>query len=119
MKSVITVLGIGIAVSLTIGTRAASAQAADDGATLYRQNCRTCHGATGTPTARMVGLYPTLKSFADTTALAHISADSIVTILKNGQGKDMKSFKDKLTPDQMAAIAKFVKTLGHSAGNSP
>jgi mono/diheme cytochrome c family protein len=66
----------------------------------------------------MVGLYPALKSFADTTTLAGISADSIVTILKKGIGKDMKSFSDKLTPDQMAALARFVKTLGHGTGNS-
>ncbi|HSD30816.1 MAG TPA: c-type cytochrome [Gemmatimonadales bacterium] len=118
MKSVITVLGIGIALSLTIGTRSAAAQAPDDGAALYKQHCRTCHGATGTPTQRMVGLYPTLKSFTDTSTLAGVSADSIVAILKKGMGKDMKSFSDKLTPDQMAAVARYVKTLGHSAGNS-
>jgi high-affinity iron transporter len=112
MKPVIAVLGVGIALSLTIGTRTAAAQAAD-GAALYRQHCRTCHGATGAPSQRMVGLYPALKSFADSTTLASISADSVVSILKKGQGKDMKSFTGKLTPDQMTAVAQYVKTLAH------
>ena len=118
MKPVIVVLGVGFVLSLTLGVRSAAAQSAasDEGATLYRQNCRTCHGATGAPTQRMVGLYPALKSFADSTTLAHISTDSIVAILKNGMGKDMKSFKDKLTPDQMAAVARYVKTLAKSSG---
>lgn len=117
MKPVVTVLGIGIALALTIGTRAAAAQAADDGATLYKQYCRTCHGATGAPSQRMVGMYPALKSFAESATLAGISSDSIVAILKNGQGKDMKSFKDKLTADQMAAVAHFVKSLAKTAGS--
>jgi high-affinity iron transporter len=118
MKPVIAALGIGIAFALTVGTRPAAAQAAD-GAALYKQNCRTCHGATGAPSQRMAGLYPALKSFADSTTLAGISVDSIVTILKKGQGKDMKSFADKMTPDQMAAIARYVKTLAHGPTSTP
>lgn len=119
MKSAATVLGIGIALCLTIGARPAAAQAApaDEGAALYKQHCRTCHGATGAPSARMVGLYPALKSFAESATLAGISADSVVSILKTGQGKDMKSFKDKLTADQMAAVAHYVKSLAKSAGS--
>jgi mono/diheme cytochrome c family protein len=114
MKSVITVLGIGIAVSLTIGTRAAAAQAADDGATLYRQHCRTCHGAAGTPTARMVGLYPKLKTLSDSALMAGLSVEAIVNVIKKGQG-DMKPLGDKLTADQMTAVAQFVKTLPSAA----
>lgn len=118
MKPAVAVLGIGIALTLTLGTRAAAAQAAD-GAALYKQHCRTCHGATGAPSQRMAGLYPALKSFADSTTLAGISVDSIVSILKKGQGKDMKSFTDKLTPEQMAAVAHYVKTLAHGPSGTP
>jgi mono/diheme cytochrome c family protein len=118
MKRVAAVVAVGIALSLTIGTRTAAAQAAD-GEALYRQHCRTCHGARGTPTQRMVGLYPNLKTLADSALLAGISVDSIVALLKKGQGKDMKSFSDKLTPDQMAAVARFVKTLASGSTHSP
>src|SRR5512143_658395 len=118
MKPVVTVLGIGIALALTVGTRAAAAQAAD-GAALYKQHCRTCHGATGAPSQRMARLSPTLESFATAPTLAGISVDSMVSILKKGQGKDMKSFTDKLTPEQMAAVAHYVKTLAHGPSGTP
>lgn len=118
MKRVAAVLAVGIALSLTIGSRAAAAQA-PDGEALYRQNCRSCHGAKGTPTQRMLGVYPTLKNFADSAFLAGLSVDSIVAILKKGAGKDMKSFSEKLTPDQMTAVARFVKTLGSGAAQQP
>ena len=118
MKPVIALLAAGMTLSLTIGARAAAAQAAD-GAALYRQNCRTCHGATGAPSQRMVGLYPGIKSFADPATLASISADSIVSILKKGIGKDMKSFNEKLTADQMVAVAQYVKTLAKGAASTP
>jgi len=118
MKRVAAVLAVGIAISLAVGTRAAAAQS-PDGEALYRQHCRTCHGGKGTPTQRMVGLYPTLKTLADSALLAGLSVDSIVAILKKGAGKDMKSFSEKMTPDQMAAVAQFVKTLGSGAARQP
>ena len=110
MKPVSAVLGIGIALSLTIGTRVAAAQAADDGATVYRQHCRTCHGASGTPTQRMVGLYPKLKTLSDSSLMAGLTEDAIVNLIKKGQG-DMKPLGDKLTAAQMTAVAQYVKTL--------
>lgn len=97
---------IGAALALTTGARTAAAQAAD-GQALYQQNCRKCHGATGTPTARMAEMYPELKPFSRMTG---VSADSIVTLMVNGAG-EMKSFKDKLTADEMKAVAQYVLTL--------
>lgn len=98
---------IGAALALTTGARTASAQA-PDGQALFQQNCRKCHGATGTPTARMAEMYPELKPFSQMTG---VSADSIVMLMVNGAGKEMKSFKDKLTADEMKAVAQYVLTL--------
>lgn len=114
MKRAVTALGIGIALTFTIGTRAAAAQAADDGATVYRQHCRTCHGATGTPSPRMVGLYPKLKTLSDSALMAGLSVDAIVNVIKKGQG-DMKPLGDKLTAAQITAVAQYVKTLPSGA----
>lgn len=109
-----TVLGLAFAA----GARSAAAQAAaPDGQALYQQNCRSCHGATGTPSERMAGLFPTLKPLTDSDFQAKVSADSIVTVLTHGKGK-MKSFAEKLKPEEMAAVAKYVKTLKAAAAGT-
>ncbi|MGH7520755.1 MAG: c-type cytochrome [Gemmatimonadales bacterium] len=90
-----------------------------DGAALYRQQCRSCHGARGVPPARMVTLYPALKTLADSSLQAHLTTDSIVAVLRHGKGKDMKSFTDKLSPAEMLAVARFVKSLGAPAPTGP
>jgi len=94
-------------------TPAASSE--PDGAALYRQNCRSCHGARGVPPARMMTVYPTLKTLADSAEQARLTEAAIVAVLQHGKGKDMKSFTDKLSPAEMAAVAKFVKTFGSPA----
>ena len=95
-------LGIGV-------TRAAAQQ--PDGAALYRQQCRTCHGAKGVPAERMQMLYPELKALADSGAFSKLPADSIIAAMRHGKGTHMKSFGDALSAEQMAAIAKYVKSL--------
>ena len=87
-----------------------------DGAALYRQHCRACHGAKGVPAERMTTFYPGLKTLADPAFLAKTSADSIAAVVRHGAGKFMRPFADKLSPAEMMAVAKFVKTLG---GNAP
>jgi mono/diheme cytochrome c family protein len=93
--------------ALTAGVRSAAAQA-PDGQALYQQHCRKCHGATGTPTTRMAEMYAELKAFSGVTG---VSADSVVALMTNGAGKEMKPFKDKLTADEMTAVAQYVLTL--------
>jgi len=107
MRPLAATVVMGAALALTAGVRPAAAQA-PEGQALYQQNCRKCHGATGTPTARMAEMYPEIEPFAQMTG---VGADSIVTLLVNGAGKEMKSFKDKLTADEMKAVAQYVLTL--------
>ena len=57
----------GTVLALGLGASRAEAQQ-PDGAALYKQNCRSCHGAQGVPTPRMATLYPKMKSLADSTA---------------------------------------------------
>lgn len=99
-------LAVGAILALTVGASRAAAQE-PDGQALFMQNCRTCHGAKGVPPARMTTLYPALKPLAGIS----LPADSIVAVLQHGRGKDMKSFADRLSATQMAAVAKFVKSL--------
>lgn len=105
------VLAVGIAVSLALGAQAAAAQGVNADS-LYKKHCKSCHGATGTPSARMVGMYPDLKAL-DATTLKGVTAEAIVGILEKGKGKDMKSFTGKLSADEMKAMAEYVlKTFG-------
>ena len=110
-------LVVGVALGLTAGAAAAAAQA-PDGEALYRQQCRACHGTTGVPLQRMMTLYKTLRAF-DSTFLAGRSEDSVVAVLQHGAGRDMKSYKDKLTPEQMRAVAKYVRTFATAAPKQP
>lgn len=89
-----------------------------DGATLYKQHCRTCHGTEGVPSQRMLTLYPKLKSLADSAYLATLSTDSIAAITRSGVG-DMKPYADKLSPAEIEAIARYVKTLASPAERQP
>ena len=89
MKRVAAVIAVGM-VLLMLGTAVAAAQT-PDGAAVYRQHCRTCHGGTGTPSQRMLGLYPKLKTLSDSTRMANLSVDSIVALVRKGAG-DMKPF---------------------------
>lgn len=89
----------------------AAAQEAPDGKALYQENCKKCHGVLGTPPKTMKAKYEKIATF-DAAFVASRSDDSVVKILTRGKGDDMKSFKEKLTPEQMLAVAKYVRELG-------
>lgn len=92
-----------------------------DGQALYREHCRTCHGVAGKPTDFARRAYKRIPTLADSAFIAHRSQDSIVAILTRGagDGKDMRSFKNLLTHDQMVAVAQFVRTLPSRAARTP
>ena len=87
----------------------ATAQA-PDGKTLYQENCRKCHGVLGTPPKTMKAKFPKIATF-DAEFIAKHSVDSIVKVLTKGKNDDMKSFKDKLSAEEMKAVAEYVGEL--------
>ena len=91
----------------------ASAQAVD-GKVVYEENCRKCHGVIGTPPVAMKKKFPKIATF-DGKFIAARSDDSIVKVLTKGKGEDMVSFKDKITPAEMTAVAKYVRELASKA----
>jgi mono/diheme cytochrome c family protein len=88
--------------------RPAAAQT-PDGQAIYREKCRACHGTEGQPTKGAQALYKNIPAL-DAAFLAKVPADSIMAVLRNGAGRDMKSFKDKLSAAEIAAVAKYVKS---------
>jgi mono/diheme cytochrome c family protein len=118
MRRLKGVVAAGVFVLLAAAARPAAGQEpaapAPDGKALYEQHCRRCHGATGTPSERMVGMYETLKPLSQLTG---VSADSIVTLLVVGGTEGMKSYKDKLTAAELKAVAEYTLTLSKPQGS--
>lgn len=113
MRTSLVVTALALCVAVGAAAQAPAAQT-PDGQALYRQHCRACHGATGVPPQRMLTLYKNLRAL-DSAFLAGRSEDSLVAVLRNGVGRDMKSYKDRLTEEQMAAVAGYVRTLATPA----
>src|SRR5574342_771320 len=90
-----------------------------DGQALYREHCKECHGAAGRPTKTALGKYKEIKAL-DATLLSTRSDDSLLAILKHGakDGKEMKSFKEKLSPEEMTAVVKYVRTRFGASGDA-
>jgi len=110
-------LAVGVAaVSLLVVGRVGAQT--PDGKAIYLEQCRQCHGLAGKPTQMALAQYKTIPTF-DATFFATRSQDSIVAVLRHGTGKDMKSFKQKLSADEITAVANYVKqTFGSAAAPS-
>ena len=100
---------IGLTVLATTIAHRAAAQTVD-GKITYEANCKKCHGVLGTPPKAMREQFPKIATF-DAAFVAKHSEDSIVVILNKGKGEDMKSFKGKMKPEEMEAVAKYVHAL--------
>ena len=84
---------------------------ADSAATiLYEKNCRKCHGPDGVPSKAMQKKFSKIEKF-DAAFFAKRSDDSLVAVLTKGTTKDMKSFKSKLSADEMKAVAGYIRSF--------
>ena len=90
------ILIAAVLVSLAVPALAA------DAAALYGNKCNACHGKDGKGTS--VGQ----KMGAPDLTTTKASEADIAATIANGKGK-MSSFKGKLTDEEIAAVAKFVK----------
>lgn len=82
------------------------ALADEDGKKLYDSKCAMCHGSDGVAKKMAAGS----KNFNDPAWKKTATVDSIVKDTADGKGK-MKGMSDKLSPEQMTAIANYVLTL--------
>jgi mono/diheme cytochrome c family protein len=77
----------------------------------YEANCKRCHGVRGIPPKAMQAKFPKLVTF-DAAFFAKNSKADIVKVLTNGgKSADMKSFKDKLSHEQMESVADYIRTF--------
>src|SRR5579863_9319507 len=78
------------------------------GEAVYKANCQSCHGSTGTPSpgiAKMMGV----KAASDPD-IKKLSAAEEIASVKNGKGK-MKPLSPKLTDAQIKDAVDYFRTL--------
>lgn len=87
-----------VAVALSLSGTALAAEPAQ----IYASRCQACHGkdGKGTPVGKKMG--------ADDISKVKDSEAEIVQVITNGKGK-MTAFKDKLSAEEIQAVAKYVK----------
>ena len=74
-----------------------------EGASIYRENCAKCHGASGGGTEKGI-------SFLEGHALDHPREDFIKQVNEGEDGK-MPSFSDKLTEKQIEAVVSYIREV--------
>ena len=102
MKRAVPIVVLCAAV-LMLGLPALAADA-PDGKAIYASKCAMCHGADGVAKAMAKGS----RNFNDPAFTA--SVDEIVKVTHEGKGK-MPKMEGKLTPEEMKAVAEYVKTM--------
>ena len=95
-----------ISVSVAIIIASSGAAFGADAATLWAQNCASCHGKDGsgnTAMGKKLGVkdYTKSQSFSDAEA---------ANVIKNGKGK-MKGYASKLSDADVKALVAYVRSL--------
>jgi cytochrome c6 len=85
---------------------APAAQAAADGKALYDAKCAMCHGKDGVAKPMAKGS----ANLNDPKYQEATTPDELVAVIENGKGK-MKGYKGKMTPEEIKAVADYVKTM--------
>lgn len=99
---------LGLLLATSAAFSAVSAQAADGNA-IFDANCKMCHGATGVPSASIRKMLPKIPTF-DAALFANRTDADLVKQITEG-GVKMKPFREKLKADEIAAVAKYIRTL--------
>ena len=112
-----TVLVTGFMLGFLASAPQLTAQAAaPDGKALYTRNCRACHGPDGTPPPALAKSMkvPTI----DPAYLTRVADDSMVNVMLKGT-KGMKPMKGKASQEEMAAIARYLRSVAGSPAAKP
>lgn len=97
-----------VVLALVVSVAGAMGFAQSSGEAIYKANCQSCHGSSGTPSpgiAKMMGVKPA----SDPDYKKESEADMIASV-KNGKNK-MKAFSGKLTDPQIKDAVDFFRSL--------
>jgi mono/diheme cytochrome c family protein len=89
----------------------ASLALAADAAENWNKNCQGCHAKDGSGSTVM-GKKNNVDDYRTAAAQAKFTDAQAIAIITDGKEK-MKSFKDKLTPDEIKALVAYVRTFKH------
>ena len=79
---------------------------ANNGEGIYKARCSVCHGTDGVPKDFAKGS----PAFNDPAWKKATSVEAIVKVVAEGR-KRMPAFQTKLTPEEIKAVAAYLKTL--------
>lgn len=82
-----------------------------DGKQLYLKNCKRCHGVLGTPTKDAVREDDKIPTLNDPVFYTKNTDKELFKAIKEGKGRNMKPFADKLTDKEIEAVIKYIHTL--------
>jgi mono/diheme cytochrome c family protein len=97
-----------VVLAVVVSMAGAVGFAQSSGEAIYKANCQSCHGSTGTPSpgiAKMMGVKP-----ASDPDIKKQTAEQEFDAVKNGKGK-MKAFGGKLTDEQIKDSVTYYRTL--------
>ncbi|MCY1036356.1 cytochrome c [Corallococcus sp. BB11-1] len=85
---------------------------AEDAADLWGKSCKSCHGPDGRARTRL----GQKEAIADMSQAAWQKAQTdaaLRDVIANGSSRNtkMKGYKDRLTPEQMDALVRYIRTL--------
>ncbi|RKG65379.1 cytochrome c [Corallococcus exercitus] len=91
---------------------APAASHAEDAAVLWDKSCKNCHGPDGRAQTRM----GQKESIPDMSRAAWQKAESdahLRDVIANGSSHNpkMKAYKDRLSPEQMDALVRYIRTF--------
>ena len=102
-----TLLRAALAASLTLAF-AALARAAD-APDNWKAKCAMCHAADGSGNTA-IGKKNKLQDYTSAEVQTKLTNEEITKTITDGK-KPMPSYKDKLTPDEIKALAAYIRTL--------
>jgi len=91
---------------------AATSAGAEDAAEVWKAKCKSCHGEDGKAQTKM-GQKESIDDLSDAGWQKRHSDEKIREVIAEGsqKNKKMKAFKDKLTPEQIDSLVKYIRTL--------
>ena len=111
MKATILFAALGMVLAATAAAQEDTPATEMDGAVLYDEHCKKCHGpAGGVPSPAMLKMMENLTSVTDPVLLAETPDDSLINVIEVGRGK-MKPLAEKLSHEQILAIVRFLRTF--------